>query len=385
MKYSIVSLSIASLAAALLAGCGKENSTPPKTEVRSLAVRVQPAQTRIFERRLAVQGSLEAKVFADVASRSDGNLDAIWVDEGDSVVAGQTALFLVDPVGRENSLAIARQNLAVAKASLDVARASARRIKAEARKAEIDFKRFERLRNEDKVSPSEFEAAEVAQAQAVAGIAVADAQIDLAQSQVRQAEAHLAIAQKNLDDAKIVAPISGVVSSRSAEPGEHMSVGKPVLRIVDLSWIEAAAFIPAQYYPEIESGKTSFRLQIGGLDAGSHAITYRSPTIDPALRTFEIKGRIDAADHLFAPGQMANLAIVFESREAVGIPSASILARNGKSVVFVVQDGKAVAREIQPGIQNDGWTEIRSGLAAGEPVVAEGQTQLRDGMPVAVL
>ena len=371
-------------AALLAAGCGKKESVAAET-VRALAVRVQPVASRDFERRLTVQGTLEAKNTANVASRADGNLDAIWVDEGDAVVAGETALFQIDPVGRENALTIAKQNLAVAEASLEVAEASAKKTEAEARKAGLDFDRYGRLHKDGKVSDNEFESAEVAHAQAAAGIAVAKAQVDLAERQVKQAEANLAIAEKNLADAKIVAPLSGVVSARHAEPGEQMAVGRTVLRIDDLSVVEAAAYLPAQYYPEVVPGETTFRLGIGGREAGAHTVTYRSPTIDTTLRTFEIKGKVAAADGLAVPGQMADLTIVFETRAGLGVPSASILVRAGQSVVFVVQDGKAVAKEVQPGLQNDAWTEILSGLETGESVVTEGQTQLRDGLPVEIL
>ncbi len=380
------SLLAAALSAAVLAtGCGKKESAAAAETVRTLAVRAQAVAPRGFERRLTVQGTLEAKNYANVASRAEGNLDALWVDEGDPVVAGETALFQIDPVSRENSLTIAKQNLAVAEASLEVAEASAKKTEAEARKATLDFDRYERLHQDGKVSDNEYESAEVAHAQAQAGLAVAQAQVDLAERQVKQAEASLSIAEKSLADTKILAPISGVVSSRTAEPGEQMSVGKVVLRIDNLAMVEAAAYLPAQYYPEVVPGQTMFRLGVGGREVGAHVVTYRSPTIDTTLRTFEIKGKIEATDGLAVPGQMADLTLVFESRQSLGVPSAAILVRAGKSVVFVVQDGNAVAKEVQTGLQNDAWTEILSGLEAGETVVTEGQTQLRDGMPVEVL
>ena len=388
MKTSRIALALlaAALSAAVLAtGCGKKESAAAAETVRTLAVRAQAVAPRGFERRLTVQGTLEAKNYANVASRAEGNLDALWVDEGDAVVAGETALFQIDPVSRENALTIAKQNLAVAKASLEVAEASAQKTEAETRKATLDFNRYERLHKDGKVSDNEYESAEVARAQAQAGLAVAKAQVDLAERQVKQADASLSIAEKSLADTKILAPISGVVSSRTAEPGEQMSIGKVVLRIDDLAVVEAAAYLPAQYYPEVVPGQTTFRLGIGGREAGAHAVTYRSPTINPTLRTFEIKGQVASADGLVVPGQMADLTIVFEARQGLGVPSASILGRGGQSVVFVVQDGKAIAKEVQPGFQNDAWTEILSGLEAGETVVTEGQTQLRDGMAVDVL
>lgn len=371
--------------AVLSAGCGQAPTAAAEDAARVLTVRTVPAAARTFERRLTVQGTLEAETFANVAARADGNLDALWVDEGDPVTAGETELFQVDPVQRENARTIARQDLAVAKASQTVAEASALKTEAEARKARLDFERFERLHQDGKVSLGEFESADVARAQAEAGLAVAKAQVDLARRQVKQAEAGLAIAEKNLADARAVAPISGVVSARHAEPGEQMSVGKTVLRIEDLDSVEAAAFLPAQYYPDVEPGTTTFRLAVGGRDAGTHTVTTRSPVINPVLRTFEIKGRLQNAGELAVPGQMADLTLVFESREGLGVPSAAVLVRGGRPVVFVARDGVAAAREIETGLQNDGWTEILSGLEPGEPVVTEGQTQLHDGMPVDVL
>lgn len=375
------------LLALLVSGCGKSNdtaATSTETE-RSLAVRAIPVAARTFEQRLTVQGTLEAKNFAHVAARADGNLDRIWVDEGDAVIADETALFQVDPASRENALIISQQDLAVAQASLAVAKASSRKTQAEARKATLDFERFERLYNDGKVSQSEFESAHVGDAQAKASIAVANAQVDLAERQVKQAEAALSIAEKNLADTKVFAPITGVVSARQAEPGEQMSVGQVVLRIDDLSVVEAAAFLPAHYYARVIPGQTKFRLGIGGQLLGDYLITTRSPVINPTLRTFEIKGRLDTGNDQAVPGQMADLTLVFESRDGLGVPSVAILVRADRQVVFVVQEGRAAAREVTTGLQNDAWTEILSGLDANEMVITEGQTQLYDGMAVEIL
>ena len=289
-------------AAALAAGCGGKESA----ETRRLTVRWRskpsPAATRAFERRLTVQGTLEARNFANVAARAAGNLDALWADEGDAVVAGTTALFQVDPASRKNALTIAEQNLAVAEASLEVAKASAGKTKAESRKASLDFERFTRLHKDGKVSLNEFEAAEVAIAQARAGIAVADAQVDLAERQVKQAEASLAMAQKNLDDTKIMAPISGVVSSH-AEPGEYMAVGNVILRIDDLATVETAAFLPPSTTRRLSPAGQSSALSSAGATRAKSTVTYRSPTINPSLRTFEIKGIRENARRLPCPAR----------------------------------------------------------------------------------
>ena len=377
-------ISVATMAG-LAAGCGKKTQTTETEKSTALTVRTQPVASRTFERSLSVQGAIETKVYANVASRIAGNLESVAVDEGDSVKAGETVLFQIDPASLQKELSIAEQTLEVAKASLDVAQATASAAEAEAKKAMLDFDRYKRLHEQGKVSDNEFEARDVQNTQAKAAIDVAKANVNLSERKVSQAAASLEIARKNLADSKVVAPISGVVSSRTAEPGEQMSVGKVVLRIEDLSTKEAVAFIPARYYPEVTEGKTQFGLVMNGRDAGLHTITYRSPTVDPALRTFEIKGKIAGEGDIIVPGDMATVKLVFETRQGLSVPTAAVVFRNGKNIVFVVENNQAVEREVAIGLENDFNTEIRSGLKAGEVVVIEGQSLLNNGRAVSVL
>ncbi|NLL83347.1 MAG: efflux RND transporter periplasmic adaptor subunit [Lentisphaerae bacterium] len=368
-------------------GCGKGGKGEAQSAgaaVTMVSVRAEAATERNFERRLTVQGTIEAKVFANVAARVGGNLDALWVDEGDSVVAGQTRLFQIDPIALSNSVTAAEQSLKVAQAGLAVAVATCEKAEAEADKAKLDFSRFERLHKEGRVSDNEFETADTRNRQAAAGLAMAQAQILLQQSQIDQAAAALQIARKNLEDALAVAPITGVVSKRSAEPGEQMAVGKVVLAIVDPDSLEAAAFVPAQYYSDVIPGETTFRLSVDGREIGNCKVYYRSPTINPTLRTFEIKGRLEERAEGAVPGAMAELTMVFEQRKGVAIRSEAVLSRGGKPALFVVESGQARQREVTIGWQNDGLSEVLTGLAAGDVTVYEGQTLLRDGIAVDV-
>lgn len=377
-------ISVSALAV-LATGCGKKTQTAETEKATALTVRTQPVASRSFERSLTVQGAIESKVYANVASRIAGNLESVAVDEGDIVKAGETVLFQIDPASLQKELSIAEQTLEVAKASLEVAQATATAAEAEAKKAMLDFDRYKRLHEQSKVSDNEFEARDVQNTQAKAAIDVAKANVNLTERKVAQAVASLEIARKNLADSKVVAPISGVVSSRTAEPGEQMSIGHVVLRIEDLSSKEAVAFIPARYYPEVTEGKTQFSLVMNGRDAGLHTITYRSPTVDPALRTFEIKGKIAGEGDTVVPGDMATIKLVFETRQGLSVPTAAVVFRNGKNIVFVVENNQAVEREVTIGLENDFNTEIRSGLKAGEVVVTEGQSLLSNGRTVSVL
>ena len=383
--HTIKMMIFATAVVAVAAGCGRNVLSPEITRPKGRPVRAIKAERRMFERRLTVQGTVECKVVADVGARVAGNLDSIGVDEGDRVEADSTVLFQIDPASLEKAVVIAEQDRNVARASLDVARSQAVQIEAEAKKALLDFARYQRLHEQGKVSDNEFETRDVHRAQAEAAQDVAKAGVELAARKVEQAEAALAIAGKNLADAKVVAPINGVVTRRVAEPGEHMAVGNTVMRIEDLATKEAVAFLPATYHAEIRPGETKFRLSLDGREGGEHIVTYRSPTVDTTLRTFEVKGRIPEEQVGVVPGDLAQLTIVFASRQGIAVPAEAVLFRRGRNLVFVVQDGKAVVREVETGLANNGWLEVVSGLVFGEQVVVEGQVLLTDGELVSVL
>jgi RND family efflux transporter MFP subunit len=350
---------------------------------QTLPVKVTPVAARNFERRFLVHGSLQTKNFANVAARTGGNLDHIWVDDGDRVEAGKTVLFQVDPVAQSNAVTAAEQDLAVARAACAVSRAASDKTAAESLKAERDFNRYSRLHEKGTVTDNEFEIYETAYIVTQAALRLTKAEVELAEARVVQAEAALRIAQKALDDTRIIAPISGIVNKRAAEPGEQLDAGQVVLRIDDPASVEATAYLPAALYTEAEPNKATFRLSADGEDLGSYPVIYRSPTIDPILRTFEVKGLIEN-NPAAVPGNMAGFTFVFEKRKGLSVPDASVLARLNRSVVFVVKDGKANMRDVKTGLRNDGWTEILEGLAEGEQVLVEGQSQATDGIAVSV-
>lgn len=369
----------------MLVGCGKQTSsieTTAPAEVQSLAVRTLTVAPRTFERRITVQGTLQSKYFANVAARIGGNLDAIFVDAGDRVEANKTELFQIDPVTLKNAVTASEQQLAVTQASLEVARAALGKSEAEASKVTRDFERFKRLHEEERVTDNEYELHHVQYEQAKAGVAVSKAQVLLAKSQVEQAAATLEISRKNLQDSKSIAPISGFVTRRMKEPGEQVSPGTVVLRIEDPSTIEAVAFLPAEHYADVTPNKTEARLSIAGKPAGTFIITYRSPVINPTLRTFEVKGRVTSPDAI--AGAMAEMTIVFDSRKALGVLSKCILLRHETPALFVAKEGKATLKEITTGLVNDEWIEVTSGLDENESVIFEGQSQLREGMAISI-
>jgi len=126
-------------------------------------------------------------------------------------------------------------------------------------------------------------------------------------------------------------------------------------------------------------------IKVYGRELTDRIITYKNPTIQPKLRTFEVKCLLNSPPENFVPGALAEIAIMLEIRRGPGIPSDAIQIRGGRSVVFTVEDHIAHMIEVHTGLEMDGWTEIRdSKLIEETPIVTMGQFLLNDGTAVRI-
>ena len=340
---------------------------------------------RAFERFVAVQGNLESKKFAMVSPRIAGTIEEFYVDEGDAVVANQTKLFKTDAVKLKKAVEVQKHLLSVERCARREAVANLEKTEADFHKAELDYHRFERLLKKKAVTTDAFEQQQSRYKQLAAAVKLAKANVDLTTANVQKAEADLAISEKDLADTVIYAPIPGKISYRFKEPGEMGQPGDPVVRIDDPSLIETSAYLPAQYYAEVIAGKTMVEVIVSGKNIGQFPVDYKSPTINPKLRTFEVKCLLNNPSESIAPGAMAQIRVILEAKQGLAVPSTAIQQRDNKSVVFIISDDKAQKVQVQTGIENNGWTEIISNnLNERNLIVTMGQDMLNDDQLVSV-
>ena len=373
-----------SLLTLLLVGCAKQSSEKAQTLAdEPLPVVTLAATNAVFERATTVQGSLESVDSAIVSARVPGPLLRVCVDLGDVVKAGETVLFEVDPVTVSNQVVIAREAAATARAQVAVAEANVRKARSVADKSVRDAERFERLHKEERVSDNEWERARTQRETAEADVAVAEASLLLARQQVSQAEAQRSIAERQFTDATVLAPCDGVVAARLREPGEMVGAGVPVVKVSGTEQLKALAFLPARHYAEVVPGVTELSIRVGETAPIAAKVAAKSPAIDPRLRVFEIKALLPGSERA-APGAMADFRIVFERREGLSVPQDAVLSRAAGTVVFVARDGAAKETPVEVGLRDGGRAEILSGLAPGDCVIVQGQTQLYDGRQIKV-
>ena len=340
---------------------------------------------RTFERFVAVQGNLESKNFAMVSPRIAGTIEEFYIDEGDAVFEGKSKLFRTDSIKLDETVEVQKHLLDVEECAHRKAIANLEKTEADFHKAELDYHRFERLLKKKAVTTDAFEQQQSRYKQLAAAVKLAKANVDLATANVQKAKADLAISEKDLADTVIYAPITGKISYRFKEPGEMGQPGEPVVRIDDISLVETSAYLSAQYYTEVIPQKTMVEVIVSGKNVGKFLVSYKSPTINPKLRTFEVKCLVDNASETITPGAMAQIRVILETKQGLAVPSTAIQQRGGKSIVFIIRDDKAEKVEVQRGIENHGWTEVVSDkLNEQSMIVTMGQDMLDDDQLVSV-
>lgn len=361
-------------------------SGPAVADKPSVAVATIPARQMLFEERLSIAGTVLAKRFALVSARVPGTLDQVFVDAGDVVEAGTTRLFQTDSLKLEQAAAIARQQLTVSECTVREKQTLLEKTQVALEQAHADLARYRQLREQNAIAQQvvEHQAAQCRQLET--DVRHTQSLIDLAQAQLEQARLNYRIAQKDLSDSLVTAPISGRVSVRLKEPGEMAGAGTPVLRIDDGSLVELSVFVPAEYYDRVQPGATKLRARVGSAVLADLPVTFKSPTVESKLRTFQVKALVASPPAEVVPGAMAHVELILTARQAVGVPAAAVLQRDGQAVVFIVgREGTARRAAVEPGLETDGWREIRHGVSAGEAVVAMGQAMVDDGTAVRVV
>lgn len=383
----------------LLASCAKKADTETGKETaaeKARPVKLTIVTQRTFEDRLQLQGNLEAKHYANVSPKLDGDLTEIRVDIGDAVEAGKTVLFVTDSRKRAQAKAQAEQAYLVACENYNVSKANIARAEASYDKAKKDRDRYLALYKSGNVTVNEKERFETEYLVADAALKLARATSMASKAQSEQAKVAFQIASQDLEDCTIKAPLTGIVMRRDKEPGEHAGTGKTVLRIEGIDVLEAVANVPGAYFSRI-TPNTTVHVIAEGTDAGILPVTYRADSIDPILRTFKIKALVKNTHKNLASGMMTDMTIIMAKRDGLAIPSHCIIERGQGNVVFLVNNGKAQELVVETGLVNEGYTEILSAKILGDDgkytpykleknteVLVEGQYLVVHGDPVSV-
>lgn len=383
-------LPVAVLAAAVLAGMAISLSQRAEAQANaaeaalrtetaeSPAINVVPVQKTEFDENILVTGSLEPREEILVSPQIEGlRIDEILVEEGDTVAAGQVLAKLSDGTVKAQ---LAQLEAALTRADAAIAQARSQIAQAEATKKQADaaYERAKDLLQSRVGTQATFDEKEAAARNAGAALALSKDGLLVAEAQKKETEAQITEAGLRLSYTQITAPKAGLVSQRNAKLGSlATATADPMFRIIANSEIELEAEVPEIYLPRLEKGQTA-KIEVAGLAPVTGELRLISPEVNRSTRLGKVCIFIGKDDDLRI-GTFARAIIKTSRKEGLGVPTSSILNREGNETVLVVKDGRVEARQVTVGIRNGAKAEILNGLSDGELVVLRSGTVLRNG------
>ncbi|MBI1179795.1 MAG: efflux RND transporter periplasmic adaptor subunit [Alphaproteobacteria bacterium] len=346
---------IGALAAmALLAACGDGGSQEAAQPAMTITAAV--AHHKAVQRTVSAVGTVVAWEEMPVGAEVGGlAVTDVLVDEGDAVAKGQLLARLNDDV-LQAQLAQQKAGVAAAQARLTEAKAN--------------LQRGEELLKRGHISG---QAADARRATA-----------DTAAADLALARASLAETQAKLAQTRIVSPGDGYVSAKSAVIGQIVSSGTELFRVVRDSRLELDAEIPETVLPRLKPGLT-VGVSAEGIAPVQASIRAVAPSVDRNSRLGLAHIALPAGAG-FRPGMFAQASIRLDGVEALLVPQAAVVYRDGTAGVFVVgEDSKVSFRRVQTGDRVGDEVEIESGLSAGARVAFKGAGFLEDGDLVTVV
>jgi len=338
----------------------------------SVSVDAVPAVLHEFQDRIDAVGTLRARETNLLNPKVAGNVDAVLVDIGDLVEAGQVVV-LLDRTRFE-------LGVGQSKAACQAANAAVAQAMSQFEQAQKEYRRASKLLAEKVIPQTRFDAAEAAYKVTQEGLAVA-------RGKYSQAQATLETDREHLKDAGIRSSIAGVVVDRNVEVGQSVSPGVQILRILDQTTMKGDVELPEKDFGRVTVGVAAV-ITVDAFQGQefSGKVTVINPMVDPRARTFRVRIETPNPSGKLVDGMFARVRFLTGRRTALAIPRDALhrLSGSGTFYVFIVQGDKVVKRTLKTGKTGDQYAEVIEGLAQGERVVTSGDGRLRSGMSVIV-
>jgi RND family efflux transporter MFP subunit len=219
------------------------------------------------------------------------------------------------------------------------------------------------------------------------GGSVTEQQLDDARNAYENAKIQLEQAQKQLADATIIAPFSGIITQKQVEKGAYINIGNPIATMVDISKLKIKinvsesnvyqikkndpAIITSDIYPEKSfNGRISFISEKGD-DTHSYQVEIEMP---------------NNSKYPLKAGTFVNATVTIPGKQmSLYIPREALQGSSQDASVFVAENGKALLKKITLGTGTDLNLEVLSGLKKGDKVVTTGQINLENGKEIRIV
>jgi membrane fusion protein, multidrug efflux system len=313
------------------------------TDLAYVSVNVSPVSKISIKSSLELTGNMEAYSEIDIASEAQGTITTLEAELGCQKSKGSIIATIDDKLKK---LAVQKaQNLKV--------------------KLEKDLERNKNL---------------------FKGGSLTEQQLDEAQNSYNDAVIQLEQTEKELANATIKSPISGIITRKQVEEGEYINIGSPIATIVDISKLKIKLNVSeANVYQLKQGDKAIITTDVYPGISFEGNISFISSQGDDS-HNYPVEILIfNNTKYPLKSGTFANVMIKLpETGSALYIPRESLLGSITDAEVYVAENNKAVRKKIIVGNGNDKYIKVISGLNEGQRVIINGQINLSENKGIKI-
>jgi RND family efflux transporter MFP subunit len=351
------------LLAVLLVACSKSSAQDAKGGRKlEYPVQVAPLQKRHVQYAVTAPGALDAFQQVQITARVQGAVDHVAFTEGQNVKEGDILATIESD----------RYQVAVDQAKAQVAKMQATQ---KSQEAQLQRRTATQTTNPGLIPGEEIEQHETA--------------VETAKADVAAAQQQLRVAQLNLRDSMVRAPIGGVVQTRTVQTGQYLQPGAVLATIIQRDPMLLRFSVAEQDAPRLKAGMQATLMLRESAHTYTATISLVAGAADTQTRLVPVTAQVDETDHQYwlRPGAFCEVSVpIGDARDAIVVPTMSVQPTEKGNVVYTIDDKNiAHAKVVELGMHTpDGNVEVTRGVNEGEQVVVRGIEPLTDGAPVKI-
>ncbi len=310
----------------------------------AIDVQVATVKSQSMPQQITEIGNLIAKDKVNISPEIAGQISAILFTSGETVAKNTPLIKLDDTVNQ------AQYNSALADLKL----------------SELNYQRNKELAKTGMVSKQA---------------------VDQAKADLDDKQSNVSVKQTELDKMLLTAPYAGRLGAITISVGDYVAVGQNLVTLVNDDHLTVSYQVPENNLAKLKVGQAvTISSNAYPQQKFNGQVSYISPTVDEATRSLTVEADVPNPQHQLSAGLYVKVTqILGGEQQMLVLPEQTLVPTITGQMVYVVQQGKAVATNVTVGNRYQHVVEILSGLKIGDQVVSAGQQKLKDGADIKVV
>ena len=361
-------------------------------EEKYIPVQVEAAGKKTLTNTAILSGKVTSDTDVSVIPKVPGKVDSVLVNVGDPVKKGDI-LFTLDATDLRSAFQLANARYQNSQELWSAAKASLERTKTLAAgkitDAQKNLANMKALFEAGAVSKVQLDQTTlgVKELEATFASQIEQLQVQASDSSLELAQVQLAQAREALDNATVTAPVAGTVSQVNVQVGNMATSAQAAIGLTNTGSVYSSLSVAENLVNRLTKDK-AVKVKVPSVSETSIVgkIENISPSSDPRTQLYPLKISFENPDGLIKPGMFAKVELTTEEKaDVMAIKSEAVVLKNEKTIVYVVEGDKAVAKEVVTGLDTGADIEILKGLNLDDKVIIKGQTLVDEGRKVKVV